>query len=100
MVNKPRPRRGTVWLRQPSSADLDYTNAEHLGVDEELTAPDSAGSCDVRDVLAADPNGVHRRTDITRVQLWLVPDGEVLDHGAVITSTWRAGSVSPASTTT
>ena len=36
-------------------------------------------------VLAAEPDGLHRRADISRVELWLIPDGEILDQGALIT---------------
>jgi len=75
-----------AWLRRPSNEHPEFTNAECLGVDEELTGPGLGGFLrDIRDVLAADPDGVHRRADVTRVQLWLIPDGEVLDHGAEIT---------------
>ena len=75
-----------AWLRQPSAEDPDFTHAEQLGVDEDLTGPGLGGFLrDVRDVLAADPDGLHHRADVTRVQLWLIPDGDVLDHGAVIT---------------
>ena len=75
-----------AWLRQPSNEHPDFTNAEHLGVDEELTGPGLGGFLrDIRDLLAADPDGVHRWADVARVELWLIPDGEVLDQGAVIT---------------
>jgi hypothetical protein len=75
-----------AWLRRPSDEDPDLTNAERLGVDAELTGRGPGGFLrDIRDVLAADPDGVHRRADITCVQLWLIPDGEVLHQGAVIT---------------
>ncbi len=75
-----------AWLHRPSAEDPDFSHAEQLGVDADLTGPGRGGFLrDVRDVLAADPDGVHRRTDVTRVQLWLIPDGDVLDHGAVIT---------------
>jgi hypothetical protein len=55
-------------------------------VDDELTAPGVGGFLNtIDDVLAAQPYGLHRRADITGVELWLIPDGEVLDQGAVIT---------------
>jgi hypothetical protein len=75
-----------AWLRQPSTEHPEFTNAEALGVDEELTGPGLGGFLrDVRDVLAAAPDGVHRRADVACVDLWLIPDGEVLDQGALIT---------------
>lgn len=39
----------------------------------------------VDDVLAAGPAGLVRRLDVREVLLWRIPDGDVLDQGAVIT---------------
>jgi hypothetical protein len=39
----------------------------------------------VEDVLLAQPTGLVRRSDVEHVELWLTPDGDVLDRGAVIT---------------
>ncbi len=75
-----------AWLRQPSDEFEDTSRAESLGVDDELTAPGVEGFLNtVDDVLAASPVGLHRRADITAVDLWLIPDGDVLDQGALIT---------------
>ncbi len=75
-----------AWLAQPSGEHPDETRAEHLGVDDELTAPGIDGFLEtIDDVLAAEPDGLHRRADITRVELWLIPDGEALAQGALIT---------------
>jgi hypothetical protein len=75
-----------AWLAQPSDEFPDYSRTESLGVDDELTAPGVGGFLNtIDDVLAAQPHGLHRRADITGVELWLIPDGEVLDQGAVIT---------------
>ena len=75
-----------AWLAQPSDEHPDETRAEHLGVDDELTAPRGSDFLETIDeVLAADPHGLHRRADITRVSLWQVPDGEDLGRGALIT---------------
>jgi hypothetical protein len=55
-------------------------------VDDELTGRRMEGFLATVDtVLAAAPDGLHRRCDITGVDLWLIPDGEVLDQGALIT---------------
>ncbi|WP_432830846.1 hypothetical protein [Dactylosporangium sp. CA-092794] len=72
-----------AWLAQPAGEHPDETRTEHLGVDDELTAPgmgDFLGTID--DILAAEPDGLHRRADLTRVELWPVHDGE---GGALIT---------------
>jgi len=75
-----------VWLRRPSNEHPEFTNAECLGVDEELTGRGDEGFLPtVGEVLTAEPDGVHRRADVTRVDLWLIPDGEVLHQGALIT---------------
>jgi hypothetical protein len=80
------PVAAQVWLRQPSDRFADMTRAESLGVDDELTGPGMEGFlATVDDVLAAQPNGLHRRADITGVELWLIPDGDILDQGALIT---------------
>ncbi len=81
-----------VWLTQPSDEYPEYSRAESLGVDDELTAPGVGGFLNtIDDVLAAQPHGLHRRADITGVELWLIPDGEVLDQGAVITVDLASG---------
>jgi hypothetical protein len=75
-----------AWLRQPSGEFADPTRAESLGVDDELTGRGVAGFlATIDDVLAAQPDGLRRRADVTGVELWLIPDGEVLDQGALIT---------------
>jgi hypothetical protein len=75
-----------AWLGLPSEDDPDYSNAEWLGVDEDVTGlGDSDFLPTVGRVLAADPDGVHRRPDITDVWLWPIPDGEILNQGALIT---------------
>ena len=75
-----------AWLAQPSDEFPDQSRAESLGVDDELTAPSVGGFLNtIDDVLAAEPHGLHRRADISRVELWLIPDGDVLDQGALIT---------------
>src|SRR5205814_4894653 len=86
------PAAAQVWLQQPSDQFADMTRAESLGVDDELTGPGMEGFlATVDDVLAAQPDGLHRRADITGVELWLIPDGEVLDQGAVITVDLASG---------
>ena len=75
-----------AWLRQPSDRFADMTRADGLGVDDELTGPGMEGFlATVDDVLAAEPDGLRRRADVTGVELWLIPDGEILDQGALIT---------------
>ena len=75
-----------AWLRQPSDRFPDLTRAESLGVDDELTGPGIEGFlATVDDVLAEGPDGLCRRADITGVELWLIPDGDILDQGALIT---------------
>ncbi|GAA0911565.1 hypothetical protein [Virgisporangium aurantiacum] len=80
------PAATQVWLRQPSDQFAAMTRADSLGVDDELTGPGVEGFlATVDDVLAAQPDGFRRRADITGVELWLIPDGEVLDQGALVT---------------
>jgi hypothetical protein len=79
------PAAAEAWLRQPSSTD-GVTRAESLGVDEDLFGRGLAGFLvTVDDVLTAGPRGWQRSADIADVLLWLIPDGEVLDQGALIT---------------
>lgn len=80
------PAAAQAWLRQPSDQFADMTRAESLGVDDELTGPGIEGFlATVDDILAAQPDGLHRRADITAVELWLIPDGDILDQGALVT---------------
>jgi len=75
----------TAWLRQPCPDLPEATRAECLGVDE-LFGPGVEGFLStVGDILAAEPAGLRYRSDITGVMLWRIPDGDVLDHGALIT---------------
>jgi len=85
------PTAAQAWLQRPSDTD-GFTRAESLGVDNELTGPGGEGFlATVDDVLAAQPDGLHRRADITRVQLWLIPDGDILDQGAIISVDLTSG---------
>jgi len=75
-----------AWLQQPSTAYPQLTRAQSLGVDDELSGVGVEGFlATVQDVLAAQPDGLRRPGDITGVDLWLIPDGEILDQGALIT---------------
>jgi hypothetical protein len=79
------PAATEAWLNQASDTD-GFTRAESLGVDDELTGPGMEGFlATVEDVLTAEPDGLHRGEDLTGVELWLIPDGDVLDQGALIT---------------
>ncbi len=80
------PAAAQAWLLQPSDEFDDLSRAESLGVDDELTAPGVEGFLrTVDDVLPAWPDGLHRHADVTAVELWLIPDGDILDQGALIT---------------
>lgn len=73
------------WLRQPCPDLPEATRAEHLGVND-LFGPGLDGFLTVvSDILAAEPAGLRYRSDITTVLLWCIPDGDVLDQGALIT---------------
>ncbi len=79
------PAAAQAWLRQPGGTD-GFTRAESLGVDEDLFGPGLEGFlATIDDLLTAGPDGLCRRADIGAVDLWLIPDGEVLDQGALIT---------------
>jgi len=79
------PAAAQAWLRHPSDTD-GFTRAESLGVDDELFGHGPDGLlATVDDVLTAWPDGLHRCADITGVELWLIPDGDILDQGALIT---------------
>jgi hypothetical protein len=76
-----------AWLRQPSDEFEDATRAEILGVNDVLTTPGVYGFLNTIDaILAASPDGLHRRADITTVELWIIPDGDVLGQGALVTA--------------
>ncbi|MDG4795419.1 hypothetical protein [Micromonospora sp. WMMD1082] len=78
------PAAARAWLHQPAGDGL--TRAQALGVDDEMFRRGREGFlATVSDVLAARPDGLHRRQDVTDILLWLIPDGEVLDQGAIIT---------------
>jgi hypothetical protein len=80
------PAATEAWLRSPSSEHPNYTRAEALGVEEGSFGRGVEGFLrTVEDLLAHDPPGLTRRGDITDVGLWRIPDGEVLDQGALIT---------------
>ena len=80
------PAAAQAWLLGPSDEFDDLSCAESLVVDDELTAPGVEGFLrSVEDVLAAWPDGLRRHADVTAVGLWLIPDGDVLDQGALIT---------------
>jgi hypothetical protein len=80
------PAAARAWLHGPSETHRGLTRSESLGVDQELTGAGVEGFLTtVADVLAAWPDGLHRRADITAVALWLIPDGGILDQGALIT---------------
>jgi len=73
-----------AWLRQSSGTD-GLTRAASLGIDEELFGAGIDGFLSTVDaVLTASPDGLHRRADITGVQLWLVPARDNLDQRAQI----------------
>jgi hypothetical protein len=80
------PVAAEAWLRQPSDTHGGLTRAESLGVDGEPTGRGGEGFLDtVDDVLTAWPDGLRRRGDVTAVDLWLIPDGDILGQGALIT---------------
>ncbi|ROO52738.1 hypothetical protein EDC02_7679 [Micromonospora sp. Llam0] len=73
-----------AWLHQPVNDGL--TRAEALGVQDELfVRVQEQFLSTVSDVLAAGPDGLQRRPDVTDILLWLIPDDEILDQGAIIT---------------
>jgi hypothetical protein len=75
-----------AWLQEPSTESPDLTRAESLGIDDEMTDPGVGGFlAAVDDVLAAQPGGLHRRGDITGVELWLIHDGAMMEEGGMIT---------------
>ena len=79
------PAAAQAWLRRPSRTD-GCTQAENLGIDEDLFGRGLEGFlATIDDLLTAAPDGLRRRADIGAVNLWLIPDGEVLDQGALIT---------------
>ena len=79
------PAAAEAWLRQPSGTD-GLTRADSLGADEDLFGRGLEGFlATIDDVLTAAPDGLRRRADIAGVLLWLIPDGDVLDQGALIT---------------
>jgi hypothetical protein len=80
------PAAAQAWLLSPSDQFEGLTRADSLGVDDDLTGPGVEGFlAAVDDILAAQPDGLHPCADITGVELWLIPDGDILDQGALIT---------------
>jgi len=62
-----------VWLRQPSDEHPAFSHAEYLGVHDEVSGPGEEDFLPtIRRVLAAEPDGLHRRADVTHVELWLI----------------------------
>lgn len=79
------PIAAEAWLREPGGT-AGLTRAESLGVDEDMFGRGREGFLStIDDVLSADPHGLRRRADIAAVMLWLIPDGDVLDQGALVT---------------
>ncbi len=75
-----------AWLDDPSAQYPGLTNAEARAVDgEDFGRGDSGFLAAVEDVLHAWPSGLVRRADVIDVLLWLIPDDEVPDQGALIT---------------
>jgi hypothetical protein len=81
------PGAAEEWLRSPSSDDPDLTNAERVGIDESTYGPRYEGFLrGLDDVLWGEPPpGVTLRADLGQIGFWLIPDGEVIDQGALIT---------------
>jgi hypothetical protein len=80
------PAAAQAWLGQPAATHPGLTRAECLGIDDELTGPRMEGFLStVEDVLVAEPDGLRYRDDIIHVELWLIPDGDILAQGALIT---------------
>lgn len=80
------PVRTDAWLRSPSGEHPGWTNAEALGIDPEDFRRDTDGFLStIDDLLAAGPYGLLLRVDVDRIELWGIPDGDVLDCGALIT---------------
>jgi hypothetical protein len=77
------PAAARAWLDQPGGDGL--TRAQALGVEEGLFGRGQEHFlATVADVLAARPDGLHRRPDISDVLLWPIPDDEVPDQGPII----------------
>ncbi|MGH3737831.1 MAG: hypothetical protein ACRDT6_19800 [Micromonosporaceae bacterium] len=73
------------WLRSPSAGSLGVSNAENLGVEPDYFGPDHEFLRGVEDLLAGWPPGFRVRGDVRAVLLWLIPDGDALGQGALIT---------------
>jgi hypothetical protein len=74
------------WLYTADPDHPGLTRAETLGVDRDVFGYGLDGFLQtVDDLLAAQPAGLHRRADITGIELWLIPDGDVADQDALIT---------------
>jgi hypothetical protein len=92
------PVRTDAWLRSPSGEHPGATNAEALGIDPEDFRRDTDGFLStVDDLLVAGPRGLLLGVDVDRIELWLIPDGDVLDCGALISPPPRQpGDLPPA----
>jgi hypothetical protein len=79
------PTIAEAWLREPSDT-AGLTRADSLGIDDDTFGRDQEGFLStIDDVLTANPHGLSRRADIADVMLWLIPDGDILDQGALVT---------------
>jgi hypothetical protein len=79
------PTIAEAWLREPSDT-AGLTRADSLGIDDDTFGRGQEGFLStIDDVLTADPHGLSRRADIAEVMLWRIPDGDILDQGALIT---------------
>jgi hypothetical protein len=75
-----------AWLLHPHPERPDTSRAEALGLDEDLFGRSLEGFLStIADLLSAEPAGLHLAGDVEAVRLWVLPDGDLADQGALIT---------------
>jgi len=79
------PEAITAWLAAVNDARPHHSNAEALGIGTAFGYGHDGFLSTLDDLLAAGPTGLVPRSDVDQVELWLIPDGDILDRGAVIT---------------
>lgn len=75
----------TTWLQRPCPNHRNDSRAACLGIDEQFHRGSDGFLDTIEDLVAAQPLGLRHRGDLAGVHLWLIPDGEVLACGALIT---------------
>lgn len=79
------PERCRRWLGAAPSGRQAPTRAAWLDIDDDFGIARPGALQALENLLGAQPAGFTLPTGLDRVALWRIPDGDVLDQGALIT---------------